>query len=97
MATLDPSRPLLTVEETAQRLHVSEKTVRRLIGAEVLPALRVSSRLLRVDPDELDSWLYHDAQDPGGVPAPDTPAVRRAAPGAVLPAVEAARPHAGET
>ena len=85
-------RPLMTVPQTAQRLNVSEKTVRRLIEAELLPALRVGGSV-RVDRGELEDWLY---QDPGVPPsgAPDAPAVRRA-PGDAWPAVEA-RPHVGE-
>jgi excisionase family DNA binding protein len=92
MSTTVHHRPLLSVAEAAERLRVSEKTVRRLIDAEVLPALRVSARTVRVDPDELDSWLYAEA--PGGTPAPDASVVR-CAPDEPRPAVEV-RPHAGE-
>jgi excisionase family DNA binding protein len=47
----------LTVAETAAKLHVSEKTVRRLIAKGALPALRVGGAV-RVDPLELDEFLY---------------------------------------
>lgn len=57
MSTAVQQRPLLTVEETAERLRVSERTVRRLIGRAELPALRVGGQL-RVDSGELDAWLY---------------------------------------
>jgi excisionase family DNA binding protein len=64
MSTLAPDRPLLTVREAAARLRVSEKTVRRLIGAEILPALRIGGSI-RVDPDQLRAWLYGDVSDDG--------------------------------
>jgi excisionase family DNA binding protein len=64
MSTLAPARHLLTVRETAARLRVSEKTVRRLIGSEILPALRIGSSI-RVDLDELQAWLYGGVSDDG--------------------------------
>ena len=48
---------LLTVSQVAQRLTVSAKTVRRLVERGELPALRIGSSV-RVDPDELRTWLY---------------------------------------
>jgi excisionase family DNA binding protein len=59
MSTTAPTRQLLTVWQTAERLTVSEKTVRRLISSGNLPALRVGAQL-RVDADELERWLYAD-------------------------------------
>jgi len=75
MSTEVLERPLLTVRETAQRLHVSEKTVRRLIAAELVPALRVGGSI-RVDEQELEDWLYDEV--PGGPSGPEAPAMRRA-------------------
>ena len=49
-------RPLLSVRDVAARLAVSELTVRRLIEAGSLPAVRVG-RQLRIDPDELEAFL----------------------------------------
>jgi excisionase family DNA binding protein len=43
VSTTVPQRFLLTVAETAAKLHVSVKTVRRLIARGGLPALRVSA------------------------------------------------------
>jgi len=77
-------RPLLTVEETAERLRVSPKTVRRFIGGGILPALRVGASI-RVDEGELVDWLY--AEDPGAPPSPDVPVERRG-PEEASPAVE---------
>lgn len=57
MSTLAPYRPLLTVREAAARLRVSEKTVRRLVAAAELPALKVGGQI-RVDEGELEAWLY---------------------------------------
>jgi excisionase family DNA binding protein len=64
MSARAPARHLLTVRETAERLRVSEKTVRRLICAEILPALRIGGSI-RVDPDELQAWLYGAVSDDG--------------------------------
>jgi excisionase family DNA binding protein len=55
--TLASDRPLLTIGETAEKLSVSETTVRRLIGAGILPAVRVSPGAIRVEADELAGWL----------------------------------------
>ena len=57
MSVLAPDSRLLTVRETAERLTVSEKTVRRLIGAGIMPAVRVSAGAIRVERDELEEWL----------------------------------------
>jgi excisionase family DNA binding protein len=50
-------RELLTFPETASELRVSEKTVRRLVSAGILPAVRVSADAIRVERAELDDWL----------------------------------------
>lgn len=50
---------LLTVHETAARLRSSEYTIRRMIRAGHLPALRVGSQY-RIDSDELERWLFSD-------------------------------------
>jgi excisionase family DNA binding protein len=60
MTATGPNGLLLTVPETARRLRVSEKTVRRLIGRQELPARHVGS-LIRVDEGELQAWLYAEA------------------------------------
>lgn len=57
MTTLAPDRPLLTIGETATVLAISETTVRRLIGAGILPAVRVSAGAIRVERDELAGWV----------------------------------------
>lgn len=62
MTTTVPGRQLLTVAEAAQRLRVSEKSVRRLLASGLLPGLRVG-RQIRIDPAELESWLYTDPRD----------------------------------
>jgi helix-turn-helix protein len=57
--TVAPERKLLKIGDVAARLNCSEDTVRRLI-ARGLPVLRLGHRgcSLRVDPGELESWLY---------------------------------------
>jgi excisionase family DNA binding protein len=42
METISPDRQLLTIAATAKTLSISETTVRRLIVAGILPAVRVS-------------------------------------------------------
>lgn len=53
------NRLLLTVRETADRLRLSERTVRRMVASGVLPALRIGGSI-RVDQAELDAWLYDE-------------------------------------
>lgn len=56
MDTALRQRPMLTPRETAERLNVSEKTVRRLIANHELAAVRVGAQL-RVDADQLEAWI----------------------------------------
>lgn len=51
-----PRSPLLSVDQTALALHVSTKTVRRLITRGDLPAHRVGS-CLRISPDDVRTYL----------------------------------------
>lgn len=55
-ASARPPAKLLTVEQTAARLNVCTKTVRRLITAGTLRALRVG-RSIRVSEDDLQVYL----------------------------------------
>jgi excisionase family DNA binding protein len=48
----DGRRPLLTVREAAERLRVSDKTVRRMITKGEIPVIRVGPRLIRI-PEEI--------------------------------------------
>jgi excisionase family DNA binding protein len=53
--------PLLSLPEVAARLNVSEATVRRKIEAGDIPAVRLGTgpqAPVRVDPDELERWLF---------------------------------------
>jgi excisionase family DNA binding protein len=52
----DPLPRLLTVEEVAEFLCVSIKTVRRRIEAGELPVIR-DGRLVRVHPNDLDRYV----------------------------------------
>jgi excisionase family DNA binding protein len=54
---------LLTVREVADRLKLSEKSVRRRIASGELPAVRLGGRgtQLRVDERELEAFIYGDA------------------------------------
>jgi excisionase family DNA binding protein len=67
----------MTVLETAERLRVSEKTVRRLASRNDLPTLRVGGSV-RVDADELERWLGRQMSAMGGsFVAPDGAAMGR--------------------
>jgi excisionase family DNA binding protein len=56
MATAVQQRHFLTVDETALRLRVSARTIRRLIANGELPVVRVGSQI-RIDEAELEAWL----------------------------------------
>lgn len=57
-----PHRQLLTVRETAERLNVSEKTVRRLLRSGEIRAVQLGGprSAIRIDPAELEAWLYDE-------------------------------------
>ena len=60
MSTETQMRPLLTVFEVAERLNLSESTVRRRIEVGEIPALRLGAgpqSPVRVDPAALEAWL----------------------------------------
>jgi excisionase family DNA binding protein len=48
--------PLLSLAEVARRLSISTRTVRRLIDAGYLEALRVGGQI-RVEPAALDAYI----------------------------------------
>jgi excisionase family DNA binding protein len=56
MDTVTQLRPLLSLKEAAERLNVSERTIRRLIANRELRAARVGNQL-RIDADQLEEWL----------------------------------------
>ncbi len=51
---------LLSVSEAAERCAVSRPHMYRLVGAGVVPALRVGNESgpIRIDERELEGWLY---------------------------------------
>jgi len=52
-ATSEPPTALLTTEDVAARCGVSARTVRRWIDRGELPAVRLSERLVRVEPADV--------------------------------------------
>lgn len=52
-----PTLPLLTYPEAADRLRVSTKTLRRLVAAGTIPAVRISVGSVRFDVADLDAYL----------------------------------------
>jgi excisionase family DNA binding protein len=73
MSTL-VQQQLLTVRETAERLAISEKSVRRRIRAGVIPALRLGQKgsAIRIPADELAGWI--DERRTAGASSPPSPA-----------------------
>lgn len=61
-----PEVPLLTRGEAAERLHVSISTLRRMARAGAVDEIRVSARLIRIDPQSVDSYI---ASRRGATPA----------------------------
>jgi excisionase family DNA binding protein len=55
---------LLTIREVASVLGVSEVTVRRKVANGELPAVRLGGKhsAVRVDPEDLEAWLYADTE-----------------------------------
>ena len=50
------SDALLTVKEVSQKLHISERQIRRLVARGELRALRIGRRVL-IDPHDLTDFL----------------------------------------
>jgi excisionase family DNA binding protein len=66
MEVVAPERHYLTYREVAEKLRVSESTVKRLVRAGLLPAVRVGkarNSAVRIASDELDQFLYADPED----------------------------------
>jgi excisionase family DNA binding protein len=59
---------LLTLDEVAERLRLSRRTVERMVAAEPLTAYRVSHRAVRVDEAELETWIYGSDDSAGSSP-----------------------------
>lgn len=47
----------LTLEQAAERLAVSPRTIRRLVASGHVRAYRIGGRLLRIDPASLEASL----------------------------------------
>lgn len=74
---------LLTIEETAARLKVSERTVRRAIASGGLRAFRIAGRgTWRITADDLEAWLVMRANMSPAPPRPVNVAPIAAAAGA---------------
>jgi excisionase family DNA binding protein len=58
-------RPMLTPEETAERLNVTLRFIRRLCHERRVPYTKVG-KLVRFDPDELETWIADHRITPRG-------------------------------
>ena len=61
MPTNVEARRLLTLDQTAERLQISVRTVRRRIEDGSIPAVRLGTSAaspLRIPEDELERWVY---------------------------------------
>ena len=52
-----PMKQLISVRTAAEQADVHAQTVRRWIQSGELPALKLSARLYRIDPDDLQDFL----------------------------------------
>lgn len=50
-------KQLISVKEAAKHADVSTQTVRRWIQSGELPAVKVSARLYRLDPEDLNQFI----------------------------------------
>jgi excisionase family DNA binding protein len=68
MSTPVHSRRYLSVKEAAEQLSVSERTVRRLVDAGRVPAVRVGGpgSAIRLPVGELERWLWTDLDESEG-------------------------------
>jgi excisionase family DNA binding protein len=66
---------LLTLEEVAQRLHVSRTTCWRLVRNGDLPSVRITGSVRRVDSDDLEAWI--DERRERGRPLADVVTLQR--------------------
>ena len=51
------SSDLLTISQTAKYLQLSEKTIRRLISDNRLPASKISNRTWRIKTSDIDDYV----------------------------------------
>ena len=59
-----PTRPLLDIGETAARLGVSVRHIRRLVAERRIPFIKWGS-ILHFDPDEIDAFVDQHRQPEG--------------------------------
>jgi excisionase family DNA binding protein len=64
MPGTDALRRLLSIEQLAQHLGVTERHIRRLVADRRVPFLKVG-KFIRFDPSDIASWL--NASKPGAV------------------------------
>ena len=57
---------LLTVSQTAKYLQLSEKTVRRLISDNRLPASKISNRTWRIKTSDIDEYIQANSNGKKG-------------------------------
>jgi excisionase family DNA binding protein len=55
-------KKLMTVEEVAQIMQVPRSTIYQLVFYCRIPVLRISRRMIRFDPDEIQKWLAEKSQ-----------------------------------
>ena len=58
---------LVTAEELAKQLSLSPGTVRRWAQAGIIPRLRLSGKVIRFDPAEVEAALRRNAIEEGDV------------------------------
>jgi excisionase family DNA binding protein len=59
----------LRYKQAAERYNIPEGTLRALVSTKRIPHIRVSSRLVLLDTDQVDAWLAEQTVQPQKVAA----------------------------
>ena len=57
MKSATSAEPLLTMQQAAQHLNVTDRTIRNYVARGLIPAQRVGPKLLRIRQSDLDAFL----------------------------------------
>ncbi|WP_286211751.1 helix-turn-helix domain-containing protein [Mycolicibacterium mageritense] len=56
MQTAAPADPLLSLQQSAEYLHVTDRTVRNYVARGLIPAQRIGPKLLRIRLSDLQQF-----------------------------------------
>lgn len=52
-----PTSRLMTAQDVARLLGCSDKEIYKMAACGEIPCMRITARMVRFDPDDLDKWL----------------------------------------